>query len=161
MAMASHRAGPGTLTLRSMLSAEPATITGGAIRCFMPTARRPTGSPFINGQHPHDFFMELAASYKIRLGERGSVHIYGGPRGEPALGPPAYPHRSSASENPVAVISHHLQDSTHIATNVVTAGASYGPVTWEVSGFHGREPDERALGHRRAASPTRFRRASP
>ncbi len=46
----------------------------------------------------------------------------------------------------MAVISHHLQDSTHIATNVVTAGATHGPVTLEVSGFHGREPDEQRWG---------------
>src|SRR4029079_10686964 len=97
-------------------------------------------------QHPHDFFMELAALYSIRLSERASIHLYGGPRGEPALGPTAYPHRASSSENPVAVISHHLQDSTHIATNVATAGLNYGPVTWEVSGFHGREPDELRWG---------------
>src|SRR6476469_9452390 len=146
MAMASHRAGPGTLTLRSMLSAEPATITGRRYPLLYANGETANGIPILNGQHPHDLFMELAASYKIRVGERGSVQIYGGPRGEPALGPPAYPHRSSASENPVAVISHHLQDSTHIATNVVTAGASYGPITWEVSGFHGREPDELRWG---------------
>jgi hypothetical protein len=146
MAMASHRAGPGTLTLRSMLSAEPATITGRRYPLLYANGETANGIPILNGQHPHDLFMELAASYKIRVGERGSVHIYGGPRGEPALGPPAYPHRSSASENPVAVISHHLQDSTHIATNVITAGASYGPITWEVSGFHGREPDELRWG---------------
>jgi hypothetical protein len=46
----------------------------------------------------------------------------------------------------VAVISHHLQDSTHIATNVVTLGVTHGPVTLEASGFHGREPDERRWG---------------
>jgi hypothetical protein len=104
------------------------------------------GIPIINGQHPHDFFMELGALYQIRLGERTAITFYGGPRGEPALGPPASPHRVSASESPVAVISHHLQDSTHIATNVVTAGITHGPVTWEVSGFHGREPDEKRWG---------------
>jgi hypothetical protein len=90
--------------------------------------------------------MELAAMFQLRLGERTAIHLYGGPRGEPALGPSAYPHRASASENPAAVIGHHLQDSTHIATSVVTAGISHGPVTWEVSGFHGMEPDEKRWG---------------
>ena len=46
---------------------------------------------------------------------------------EPALGPTAYPHRSSASENPTALIAHHFQDSTHLATSVLTAGISHGP----------------------------------
>jgi hypothetical protein len=146
MFMASHRAGPGTLTFRSMLSLEPATITSERYPLLFATGETAYGVPIINGQHPHDFFMELAALYNIRLGERASIHIYGGPRGEPALGPPAYPHRPSSSEDPVAVISHHLQDSTHIATNVATMGITYGPATWEVSGFHGREPDEKRWG---------------
>jgi hypothetical protein len=90
--------------------------------------------------------MELAVSYQLRLGDRTALNLYGGPRGEPALGPPAFPHRLSNSENPMAVLAHHLQDSTHIATNVATAGITHGPVTWEVSGFHGREPDEKRWG---------------
>jgi hypothetical protein len=146
MAMASHRAGPGTFALHTMFSLEPATITNGRYPLLFATGETAHGIPIINGQHPHDFVMELAASYKVRLGERTAISIYGGPRGEPSLGPAAYPHRPSASENPVAVISHHLQDSTHIATNVVTAGITHGPVTWEVSGFHGREPDEKRWG---------------
>ena len=71
MAMASHRAGPGTLTLRVMLSAEPATITGRRYPLLYATGETANGIPIINGQHPHDFFMELAASYKIRAGRAG------------------------------------------------------------------------------------------
>jgi hypothetical protein len=61
---------------------------------------------------------------------------------EPALGPTAYPHRSSASENPLAVLGHHQQDSTHVSYNVITTGFSSGPVQLEASTFHGREPGE-------------------
>jgi hypothetical protein len=146
MAMASRQVARGTLTLRAMLSAEPLTITERRYPLLFATGETANGIPIINGQHPHDFVMELAASFKLPLGERTVFHLYGGPRGEPALGPPAFPHRASASENPVAVISHHLQDSTHIATNVATAGLTYGRLTWEVSGFHGREPDELRWG---------------
>ena len=146
MFLASRRTGPGTFTLHTMLSLEPATITSGRYPLLFATGETHGGVPIINGQHPHDLFMELAASYRIRIGERASFELYGGPRGEPALGPPAYPHRPSASENPVGTIGHHLQDSTHISTNVATAGLRYGPVTWEVSGFHGREPDEKRWG---------------
>src|SRR5262249_2633337 len=103
MLMASHRAGPGKLTIRTMLSAEPATITNQRYPLLFAGGETAYGVPIINGQHPHDLFMELAASYKVPLGERTSVQIYGGPRGEPALGPSAYPHRASASENPIAV----------------------------------------------------------
>jgi len=146
MAMASHRLGPGTLTLRSMLTLEPLTITNQRYPLLFQTGETARGIPIVNGQHPHDFVMELAAAYQIKLGERTALSFYGGPRGDPALGPPAFPHRASASENPLAVISHHHQDSTHISSNVVTAGITHGPVTWEVSGFHGREPDEQRWG---------------
>ena len=125
-----------------MLSLEPLTVTGRRYPLLFQEGETAYRVPIVNGQHPHDFFMELAARYQVRLGEHASVHVYGGPRGEPALGPAAYPHRASASENPLATISHHFQDSTHISSNVVTAGVTYGPVTWEVSGFHGREPGE-------------------
>jgi len=146
MGSASHRAGPGTFTVHSMLSLDPATITSRRYPLLFATGETARGVPIINGQHPHDFIMELAASYRVRIGERGAIRVYGGPRGEPALGPPAYPHRASASENPVGVIAHHMQDATHIATNVATLGITYGPVTWEASGFHGREPDEKRWG---------------
>lgn len=146
MLMASRRLGPGTLTVRSMLSAEAATVTGRRYPLLFAGGETARGIPIINGQHPHDFLMELAASYKVNVGEKTSVHIYGGPRGEPALGPTAYPHRASASENPTGTISHHMQDSTHIATNVIMLGATHGPLRLEVSGFHGREPDERRWG---------------
>ena len=59
------------------------------------------------------------------------------------LGPTGFPHRASASENPVAVIGHHQQDSTHIAANVITLGLTQGPLKVEASTFHGREPDEK------------------
>jgi hypothetical protein len=146
MLMASHSTGPGTLTIRAMLSGEPATITGKRYPLLFAGGETANGIPIINGQHPHDLFMELAASYKIRLGENASIQLYGGPRGEPALGPVAYPHRASASENPVGTISHHQQDSTHISTNVALLGVTHGPVTLEASGFHGREPDEKRWG---------------
>jgi hypothetical protein len=68
--------------------------------------------------------------------------VYGGPVGEPALGPVAYPHRISAMPNLLAPISHHWLDATHITFGVATA-AVYGS-RWkaEASAFNGREPDE-------------------
>ena len=62
--------------------------------------------------------------------------------GDPAMGPVAYPHRASASENPMAPLSHHLQDSTHVADDVITVGLAHRNFRLEASGFHGREPDE-------------------
>ena len=42
----------------------------------------------------------------------------------------------------MATLGHHLQDSTHIADDVVTGGVTYKYPGIELSGFHGREPDE-------------------
>ncbi len=42
----------------------------------------------------------------------------------------------------MATLGHHLEDSTHIADEVVTLGFTYRNFRLEGSGFHGREPDE-------------------
>lgn len=142
MPMATRRFGRGFLTVRSMFSLEPATVQKGYYPLLFQTGETAKGIPIVDGQHPHDFIMELGASYQYRFSDRVAVNIYGGPRGEPALGPIAFPHRLSASENPLAVLSHHYQDSTHIANNVMTLGVTVGKVTAEASGFNGREPGE-------------------
>ena len=74
----------------------------------------------MDGQHPHDLFMELSVAYAHPLGEKTTVEIYFAPVGDPALGPVGFPHRISAAELPQAPLSHHLQDSTHIANEVLT-----------------------------------------
>jgi len=86
--------------------------------------------------------MELAASYTVPLSEKVSLQFYGGPVAEPALGPVAFMHRLSASENPAPPLGHHWQDSTHITHGVMTAGLTAGKLKFEASLFHGREPDE-------------------
>jgi hypothetical protein len=62
--------------------------------------------------------------------------------GEPALGPPAFPHRISAMLNPIAPISHHWLDSTHISFGLVTASVYDRKWKIETSVFNGREPDD-------------------
>ncbi len=86
--------------------------------------------------------MELSAQYTLPLGERGTWFTYFGYPGEPALGPVAFMHRASASENPSATLSHHLQDSTHISFGVLTTGFTYRWFKLEGSIFNGREPNE-------------------
>lgn len=142
MFMAERRWGPGEMTLRSMFSLEPATITDQRYPELFQTGETAFGRPIVDGQHPHNFFMELAALYDVNLGEQGGLEIYAAPIGDPALGPEAFPHRASAAFDPLAPLGHHRQDSTHIAASVVTLGAKYGPVRIEFSGFHGREPGE-------------------
>ncbi len=142
MPMAQRRLGPGTLTLRTMLSLEPATVTDRRYPLLFQQGETAYGNPIADGQHPHDLFMELAALYDLHLGERSLLSFYVAPVGDPALGPTAYPHRASASEDPVAALGHHQEDSTHIADDVVTLGFTHKVARLEFSGFHGREPGE-------------------
>src|SRR5215813_11866570 len=142
MGMAQGQLGSGQLTLRGMISLEPATVTHRFYPELFQQGETAFGNPITDGQHPHEFFMELAALYDIKLGEKALVSFYVAPVGDPAMGPAAYAHRASASEDPLASLGHHLQDSTHIAGSVVTAGLTYRQVRLEASGFHGREPDE-------------------
>ena len=99
-------------------------------------------TPLIDRQHPHDLFMELSASYSLRLGERSSLFLYAGLPGEPAFGPPPFMHRMSILDSPEAPITHHWLDSTHITFGVITAGVVHDDFKLEASRFHGREPDE-------------------
>lgn len=142
MPMAQRKIGNGTLTLRTMLSLEPATISKRRYPELFQQGETAFGKPIVDGQHPHDFFMEIAALYDYKLTKKSLLSFYFAPMGDPAMGPIAYPHRASAAENPIAPLGHHLQDSTHIADDVVTVGLTYRNVRLEASGFHGREPDE-------------------
>jgi hypothetical protein len=136
----------GQLTLRTMLSLEPATISSRQYPELFQQGETAFGKPIIDGQHPHDFFMELAALYDLRLGKQTLLSLYAAPVGDPAIGPTAYPHRLSASEDPIAALGHHQEDSTHIAFNVVTGGITWRWLRFEESGFHGAEPTEQRWG---------------
>ena len=142
MPSAVRRIGPGTLELRGMFSAEPFTFPAGGSPLLFQTGETYKGEPLIDRQHPHDLFMELSANYSVPVGERASWFVYAGYPGEPALGPNAFMHRASASENTSAPLSHHLQDSTHISFGVVTTGFTYRWFKLEGSLFNGREPGE-------------------
>ena len=143
MPMAQHQVGAGgLLTLRTMLSLEPTTITGREYPELFQQGETAYGRAIVDGQHPHDLFMEIAALYDHRVGEHALLSVYAAPVGDPAIGPTAYPHRLSASEDPIAALGHHQEDSTHIAFNVVTAGFTYKSIRVEGSGFHGGEPNE-------------------
>jgi hypothetical protein len=142
MPMAERALGPGQLTLRTMFSLEPATVSDERYPLLFQQGETAYGLPIADGQHPHNLFMEIAALYDAHLGESGLLSFYVAPVGDPAIGPTAYPHRASASENPVAPLGHHQQDSTHIADDVITVGITEGIARVEASGFHGREPGE-------------------
>src|SRR3989449_595063 len=142
MAAASRPLGGGRLELRSMLSAEPGTIGARGYPLLLQSGESYRGTPLHDRQHPHDLFMELAALYERPVGRNLGLSVYLAPVGEPAVGPVAFPHRPSAADDPLAPISHHWQDGTHITFGVVTAGVFTRSVKLEASWFNGREPDE-------------------
>ena len=152
MPMAQRQLGPGQLTLRAMFSLEPATVTSRRYPLLFQQGETAFGKPIIDGQHPHNFFMEVGALYDIKLSESTLLSFYAAPIGDPAIGPIAYPHRISASENPLAALGHHQQDSTHIAFNVLTAGFTWRGLRFEESGFHGGEPSEQRWGFQPSAN---------
>lgn len=142
MAMAQRSLGEDTLGLRAMLSLEPVMGKDGYPLLFQTGETADGIHPLVDRQHPHDLFMELAASYSHPLGPDRSIFIYGGLPGEPALGPPTFMHRASGRDNPEAPLSHHWLDSTHVTYGVATVGYIHGGVKLEASAFRGREPDQ-------------------
>ena len=142
MGMASRDTTHGRLTVTGMLSLDAATVGTDGYRELFQAGEALNGKPIVDRQHPHDFFMQLAASWRVPLTDATGFTIAGGPVGEPALGPVAYMHRASAMDNPTAPLSHHTFDSTHIAFGVVTAAIDHGPIVIEGSVFNGREPDQ-------------------
>jgi hypothetical protein len=142
MGMAQRTVGRGTLTINLMLSLDPATVQSQGYSEIFQIGETYQGDPLIDHQHPHDFLMQAAAVYRLPVGGGFNATFAGGPVGEPALGPIAFMHRLSAFENPIAPISHHTLDSTHIAMGVLTGAVDRGPFQIEASVFNGREPDE-------------------
>ena len=142
MAMARRPLAGGRLGVRTMMSLEPLTIAGCGYPNLLATGELCEGDEIHDKQHPHDLFMEVAASFDRPLTSSVRWQVYGALAGEPALGPAAFPHRLSAMPNPISPIIHHWVDATHISFGVVTTGV-YG-TRWkaEASVFNGREPDE-------------------
>ncbi len=134
--------GPGRLSLMMMNSLEPATYPKGGSAELFQTGETYNARPLVDRQHPHDFFMNLSATYRQQVGEHSAFWVQLAPVGEPALGPTTFMHRASSGENPTAPLGHHWEDSTHITYDVITLGYGWKAVSLEGSVFHGAEPDE-------------------
>lgn len=131
-----------TLNLRLMLSPEPFMGDRGYPLLLASGETADGRTPLLDRQHPHDLVMEMSASYARDISQDDSVFLYAGYPGEPALGPPAFPHRASAMDIPEAPITHHFLDSTHITFGTATLGYVHDDWKLEVSQFTGREPDQ-------------------
>jgi hypothetical protein len=142
MLMAMHSLWGGMLHLHGMMSAEPATIGSAGYPLLLQSGESYRGEALHDRQHPHDLFMETAAIYEHAVAQNLALSIYAAPVGEPAIGPVAFPHRSSAASDPLAPLGHHWQDATHITYGVLTLGMFSRSWRAEASIFNGREPDE-------------------
>ncbi len=140
MPMAQRKFGNGTLTIRAMLSFEPATISSRRYPELFQQGETAFGRAIVDGQHPHDFFMELAALYDYKLADRTLLSFYAAPMGDPAMGPVAYPHRASASEDPIAPLGHHFQDSTQIAATWLHSESRIATCGWKLPAFTDASP---------------------
>ena len=160
MVMEQHKLGKGTLMFRQMFSAESLTSPHPGFPEIFQTGETYHNEPLVDHQHPHNVFAELSAYYSLPLTKRVSWLLYGGPSAQPALGPVAYIHRTSAAELPAAPLSHHLQDSTHTSFGVVTTGVVLDRLKLEGSVFNGREPNEERWSIQLAAFDSWSARAS-
>lgn len=142
MGMLSRQSGRHEFGLNMMFSLDPATVGEEGYREIFQVGEAFEGKPLIDRQHPHDLFMQLAASWRLTFSEHTALTVSGGPAGEPTLGPTAFMHRPSASNLVLAPLGHHTFDSTHISFGVLAASVDAGRWTFEGSVFNGREPDE-------------------
>ena len=131
-----------TLQFRGMVSPDPLMGKSGYPLLLASGETANGRDRLVDRQHPHDLFMELSASYSVKLAPKTSAFIYAGLPGEPAFGPPAFMHRQSISISPETPITHHWLDSTHITFGVVTGGLVFDRIKIEASRFNGREPDQ-------------------
>src|SRR6266481_9085215 len=102
MGMEQHKIGKGTLLFRQMFSAESLTSPHPGFPEIFQTGETYHDKPLVDHQHPHNVFAELSAYYSLPLTKRVSWFLYGGPSAQPAIGPVAYVHRTSAAELPAA-----------------------------------------------------------
>lgn len=130
------------LSLSAMLSLDAATLGKDGYREIFQVGETLDGQPLVDRQHPHDFFMQLAASWRYSFADGTSLAISGGPAGEPTLGPVAFMHRRSAAGLTLTPLTHHTFDSTHISFGVIAAAFERKRWSLEASVFNGRDPDD-------------------
>lgn len=133
---------PGVVGFRLMGSADPLMGRDGYPELFQSGETADGIHPLVDRQHPHNLVMEAAGTYSRNVSELSTVFAYAGVAGEPALGPPAFMHRLSGVDNPVAPLGHHWLDATHITYGVLTGGYRWNNAKLEASLFNGREPDQ-------------------
>lgn len=141
MAMLRRALGSGRIGVRTMLSAEAATMRHCGALNFLATGDICDGDTVHDRQQGHDVVMELAGDYEAPIAGAWRWQIYGAVAGEPAFGPAGYAHRPSAFGNPLRPVAHHWLDSTSVTFGVGTLGIHNATFKAEASVFNGRDAD--------------------
>ena len=142
MGMAQRPLGDGTLGVRAMLSPDPFMGKSGYPLLLASGETADGRTHLIDRQHPHDLFMELAGDLQPQPQCHIERVLYAGLPGEPALGPPAFMHRTSGVDIPggtdhpplARFHPHHLRRGD--------GRAHPRQLEIEASAFRGREPDQ-------------------
>jgi hypothetical protein len=145
MGSASRAVGSGVFRATAMTSLESLFMPDTGYPQLMQTGETFHGRRVANTQHPHDLVGELSAAYDYPIMSTLAISLYGAAVGEPALGPMAYQHRPSDTDDPFAPLGHHWQDATHGSHGVATVGIYDRWLKLEGSTFNAREPDENRL----------------
>lgn len=141
MLMAMRSTAGGTLRLTAMTSIEALVLGERGYPELLQTGNFERNARIANWQHPHDLVGELSATYDRSLSGRVAASLYVAAVGEPAIGPVSYRHRQSSALNPMAPLSHHALDMTHVSNGVATIGIYTKMLKLEGSAFNAREPD--------------------
>ena len=143
MGMATRKVRRSELTFNDDAQPRPGDGRQERLREIFQVGETLDGRPLIDRQHPHDFFMQLAAVWRTPLSATTGV--------DPRRRAGRASRRSGRSRSCIgrrrrrirlAPLGHHTFDSTHIAFGVVTAAVDHGRWMVEGSLFNGREPDE-------------------
>ena len=131
----------GTVSGSLMMSLEPLTVG----ECGYPRLITPTFLCFsrvLEDRAPaHPLIMDASVQLTQKLSNARAI-IRLGIAGEPAFGPVAYFHRSSAQYDPVAPLAHDRFNPQHTAYGLFTVGVGTDRTLWEVSAFNGTGLDD-------------------
>ncbi len=141
MATLARSLGGGLLRVNAMTSLESFFMPDTGYPQLLQSGETFAGRRIANTQHPHTLVGELAMVYDHSVTSTFSTSFYAAAVGEPALGPVAYRHRSSANADPFAPLGQHWLDESHSSRGVVTAGLYTARLRVEGSAFNGRQPD--------------------
>jgi hypothetical protein len=129
------------VTVSAMGSVEAWTLGECGYPRLLTSGPRCNVDGFREYQHAHPPVMELAGRFEMPLAGTLRLLLYAGLAGEPALGPPAWLHRSSAAADPIAPITFHETNPAHVADGVITAGVFSDAWKIEASAFNGEPVD--------------------